>query len=66
MNAIAMKEFVDERAIRVSLMAQKLGISRYSLYKKLSGESEFKVNEMRRFIELTRMTQDEVQKIFFS
>jgi predicted transcriptional regulator len=65
MNATAMKKFVDGRAISVSVMAPMLGMSRYSLYKKIEGKSEFKVSEMRKFIELTRMTDEEVQEIFF-
>lgn len=52
--------------IPISAIAEKLGISRTSLYNKLSGKHDFKVSEISKLCEILRLTEQERLLIFLA
>jgi predicted transcriptional regulator len=57
---------IDEIDIPITTIADKMGISRQSLYLKLNGRREFKTSEMRKICEILRLTVKERNRIFFA
>ncbi len=57
---------IDEIDIPITAIANKMGISRQSLYLKLNGRREFKTSEMRKICEILRLTTEERNRIFFA
>lgn len=48
-------------------IAEKLGIDRFSLYKKIRNETEFKASEIKNLCEILSITDDKtISEIFFS
>lgn len=66
MDIEKLKEKMEEIKIPISVISQKLGISRQSLYKKLTGEREFKVSEVTKIAAVLRLTNEEKEEIFFT
>lgn len=52
--------------IPITAIAEKLGISRTSLYNKLSGKRDFKVSEISKLCEILRLTEQERLLIFLA
>ena len=57
---------IDEINIPITTVANKMGISRQSLYLKLKGRREFKTSEVRKICEILRLTIKERDRIFFA
>lgn len=57
---------IDEIDIPITTIANKMGISRQSLYLKLNGRREFKTSEMCKICEILRLTIKERNRIFFT
>lgn len=57
---------IDEIDIPIATIANKMGISRQSLYLKLNGRREFKTSEMLKICEILRLTIEERNHIFFA
>ena len=57
---------IDEINIPITTLANKMGISRQSLYLKLKGRREFKTSETRKICEILRLTIKERNRIFFA
>lgn len=55
-----------EMDISVGSMAQKIGISPATLYRKTIGESEFTRTEIQKIAEILSLTMQEVKDIFFA
>ena len=57
---------IDEINIPITTIAEKIGISRQSLYLKLSGLRDFKVSEINSLCNILRLTNEEKSLIFFT
>lgn len=62
----ALKTRVRASGLKMQSVAEKLGISRASLWKKMSGRVEFKVSEIAEISKVLNLTSDERDYIFFS
>jgi predicted transcriptional regulator len=57
---------IDEINIPITTIAEKIGISRQSLYLKLNGLRDFKVSEINSLCDILRLTNEEKSLIFFT
>lgn len=61
-----LKTAIEESGFRNRFIADKLGLSPEGFYKKLRGETEFKVSEVERITDLLKLTSKKRDDIFFS
>lgn len=66
MNNDLLKEVIQDRGIKVSVLADKMGISRQSLYLKLDGKRSFDQGEIMAIKTNLRLSDAEFMSIFFS
>ena len=66
MNHELLKDTIQDRGVKVSVLADKIGISRQSLYLKLSGERTFDQGEIMSIKTTLRLSDEEFMKIFFN
>ena len=57
---------IEEIKIPVTTIAERMGISRQSLYLKMRGEREFKTSEVLKLCEILRLTDEEKTLVFFA
>lgn len=57
---------IEEIKIPITTIAEKMGISRQSLYLKMKGNREFKTSEIAKLCDILRLTNDEKNLIFFA
>lgn len=62
----SLRECIDDSGMTMTSIAQKLGVSRVALYKKLKGDTEFKVSEIVGLCKALHLTDHERDYIFFS
>lgn len=65
-NVDLLKNTIKEQGIRNLFIADKMGLSPEGFYKKLRGESEFKVSEVSCLTEVLRLTEEQRNAIFFA
>lgn len=65
-DCVLLRQRIDDSGISLSFIAEKMQISRETLYNKLCGKSEFKVSEVSALAKLLHLTPAEVDKIFFA
>ena len=65
-NVDLLKNTIKEQGIRNLFIAYKMGLSPEGFYKKLRGESEFKVSEVSCLTEVLRLTEEQRNAIFFA
>lgn len=66
-DTILLKKKIEESGLRLDYIYESLGISRVSLYNKLSGKTEFTLKEARKLCEILNITSlRERDSIFFS
>ena len=56
---------IAEINIPIATIAEKLGLSRQSLYRKLNGERDFRASEVLNISRILRLTTEEMNLIFF-
>ena len=66
MNLKYLNNKIDEINIPITTLAEKMGLSRQSLYLKLNGLREFKASEMIKICDILRLTSEEKNFIFFA
>ena len=66
MNLELLTKKIDEIGIPIAVIADKMGLSRQSLYLKLKGLREFKASEMNVISDILRLTNAERSLIFFN
>ena len=66
MNLKYLNNKIDEINIPITTIAEKMGLSRQSLYLKLNGLREFKASEMIKICDILRLTSEEKNFIFFA
>jgi len=64
LNYLANK--IEEIGIPISTIADKMGISRTTFYKKLNGERDFQISEIESICTILRLTDYEKKHIFFA
>ena len=66
MNLKYLNDKIEEIKIPVTTIAERMGISRQSLYLKMRGEREFKTSEVSKLCEILRLTDEEKTLVFFA
>lgn len=66
MNNDLLKEVIQDRGIKITSLADKIGISRQSLSQKLNGEREFAQGEILAIKNNLRLSDEEFMLIFFN
>lgn len=64
-NTKLLEELIRESGLRLGFIAEKLGISRQALYKKIKGLVSFNQNEIKMLCELLHITKWSVIKAVF-
>ena len=65
-NATLLRQKIDDSGYKLRFIAKKLGITYAGLLKKLNNETEFKASEIAVLKKLLKLTDDEVNQIFFA
>lgn len=66
MNLDYLKDRISDSKIPITALAEKLGVSRQTLYTKLRGERDFKTSEITKMCEILRLTDEEKRLVFFA
>lgn len=66
MNNDLLKEVIKDRGIKITSLADKIGITRQSLSQKLNGEREFTQGEILAIKNNLRLSDEEFMLIFFN
>lgn len=66
MNNDKLREVIQESGIKVSVLADKIGISRQSLHMKLSGERTFDQGEIMALKTHLHLSDEQFLEIFFN
>lgn len=65
-NKNALKNAIGKSGVSVTFLAEKMGISREGLYKKINGETEFKASEIFDLQKTLHLTNAKRDAIFFA
>ena len=65
-NSLLLNDKIDASGLKRNSIAEKLGVSRVSLYNKVRGVTEFTAVEMYTLSDLLNLTDDEKESIFFN
>ena len=65
-NTEKLREAIDAQGIAISTIANKLGISREGLYKKINNETEFKASEIAALTDILRLSNNQRDEIFLT
>lgn len=60
-----LKQIIDDKGYKLSHVASELNLTREGLYKKLRGDTEFKASEIKKLVEMLKLTGKETKDIFF-
>lgn len=66
MNNDLLKEVIQDNGVKVSVLADKIGISRQSLFMKLNGERAFNQGEIMALKTNLHLSDDQFMEIFFN
>ena len=66
MNNIELKVKLMRSNMSVEDLAQRMGINKVTLYRKIKGESQFDLNEIKEVAAILNLTQNEIFSIFFT
>jgi predicted transcriptional regulator len=61
-----LSEAIENRGVKKSFVAQQIGVSVSTFWRKMKGSSEFTLNEIRIIAATLRLTDKEICDIFFS
>lgn len=61
----ALREKIEESGLKYGFIAEKLGLSRFGLKKKIDNDSSFKAEEIQKMCEVLSLTLKEREEIFF-
>lgn len=64
-NTDRLTGLIDQSGLKLAWIAEKLGISRFALQKKLTNKNEFKASEIGELCRLLNIESSQVQEIFF-
>lgn len=60
-----LKKKIEESGYRFNWIAKQLNLSPFGMRKKVNGENEFKVSEVKKISELLNLNEKEREKYFF-
>lgn len=60
-----LKQVIDDKGYKLSYVASELNLTREGLYNKLRGDTEFKASEIKKLVEMLKLTSKETKDIFF-
>ena len=60
-----LKKKIEESRYRFNWIAKQLNLSPFGMRKKVNGENEFKISEVKKISELLNLNEKEREKIFF-
>lgn len=66
MNIIELKVKLMRSNMSVEDLAQRMGINKVTLYRKIKGKSQFDLNEIKEVAAILNLTQNEIFSIFFT
>lgn len=66
MDLEKLNEAIEKSGISITFIADAMNISRQQLYKKLAGETEFKVSEVNCLFNILKLSYKEKMDIFLS
>lgn len=61
-----LKTVIEKSGLKISFIAEQLGISRAGLFKKLNNDNEFKVSEVYKMQKILGMSDKDRDSIFFA
>lgn len=64
-NTVKLKELIDKSGLKLEYIASQIGITRFSLAKKIKNETEFKASEVQKMCEILCITDNEVRQLVF-
>ena len=62
----ALRDIIQKRGLKYYAVAEKLGITPYSLQKKIDNVTEFRPSEIVRLAQVLDISKDSVNRIFFA
>lgn len=66
-NAKRLREIVEKSGLKYKFIAEKMGLSRFGLMKKIDNENEFKASEIERLCEILGINSlEDREDIFFA
>ena len=65
-NTELLKQRIEESGLKYGFIAEKLGLSRFGLKKKIDNDSSFKAEEIQKMCEVLFLTLEEREEIFFA
>lgn len=66
-DSVALREKIKEKGLKISYLAEQLGLSNYGFTLKLDGKNEFRTSEVAKLCELLGITSlREKERIFFA
>ena len=66
MDAYLLDYEMKKKGVSKNDLAKRLGIDRATLYRKIKGDTEFKLNEIRNIKEYLQLPNDVIDSIFFN
>lgn len=64
-NTALLKKIINESGLKYDYIAEKIGISRQSLWMKINDNSEFKASEIQKLCSVLNIQRDKRDSIFF-
>lgn len=61
-----LKDRIDQSGLKLQWIAEQLGLTRFGLYKKISGESDFRQQEIARLSEILGLSAEDRDALFFA
>lgn len=66
-DSAALREIIEKKGLKLSFLAEQLGLSNYGFTLKVDGKNEFKTSEVAKLCELLGITSlREKERIFFA
>lgn len=65
-NTTLLKEKIKNSGVKVTFLAKQLGITYMAFTNRMNGKVEFRMNEVRKIVEILHLTPEETQTIFFA
>lgn len=65
-NTVLLGEKIRQSGYKLQFLAEKCGLDRSTLYKKIQNQSEFKQTEISALIELLKLSDADCNRIFFA
>lgn len=65
-NTVLLRSIIERSGFRLAFLAEKLGLSRYSLQKKICNQSDFKACEIKVLCDVLSIDAETAKLVFFT